>query len=75
MTIQEVSAEQFAQLFYHYHQALGDNAEIDSWENLPSREKDRIVSATRLALGETATGSEKSDRRYFAKPGEAEWGC
>jgi hypothetical protein len=34
--------------------------------------------AARLALLElasTATEREADSRRYFAKPGEAEWGC
>ena len=26
MSIEEVSAERFAQLFHHYHQALGDDS-------------------------------------------------
>lgn len=46
MSIQEVSAERFAQLFHHYHQALSDdsgNASYlrtkDAWESVPSPEK------------------------------------
>jgi len=36
-----------------------------------------MVAAARLAILEVAsTTSEPEDlRRYFAKPGEAEWGC
>jgi hypothetical protein len=38
-----------------------------------------MVTAARLALLElvssTDTDEENSRRRYFAKPGEAEWGC
>jgi len=83
MSIQEVSAEQLAELFHHYHQALGQDvgganrpiAEV--WEQVPQQEKSRLVAATRLALLElTSTARKREDsRRYFAKPGQAEWGC
>jgi len=74
MSIEEVSAEQLAELFHHYHQALGPG---NSWEHLPQQEKGRLIGAAHLALGElTSTARERApSRRYFAKPGEAEWGC
>ena len=83
MSIQEVSAEQLAELFHHYHEALGSdceregNAEHESWEGIPKREKDRLIAAARLALLElcSAEKERQDSRRYFAKPGEAEWGC
>ncbi len=83
MSIQEVSAERFAQLFHHYHQALADESgnashlrTKDAWENVPSPEKTRLIAAARLALLEVELApSERPNRRYFAKPGEAEWGC
>jgi hypothetical protein len=83
MSIQEVSAERFAQLFYHYHQALADDSGSpanlrtkDAWENVPPSEKSKLVAAARLALLEVElVPSEGQSRRYFAKPGEAEWGC
>jgi hypothetical protein len=35
-----------------------------------------MVAAARLALLELATAqAHEHDRPYFAKPGEAEWGC
>jgi hypothetical protein len=36
-----------------------------------------MVAAARLALLELAATSEQENqnRRYFAKPGEADWGC
>ena len=83
MSIQEVAPEQLAQLFHHYHQALtaesdglGD-AQSESWELVPQQEKKRLVSAARLTLLElSATPTkEEGSRRYFATPGEAEWGC
>jgi hypothetical protein len=83
MSIQEVSAEQLAALFHHYHQAIGPDfgceskPNADAWEKVPQQEKSRLVAAARLALLElAATAREREDsRRYFAKPGEAEWGC
>jgi hypothetical protein len=83
MSIEEVSAEKLAELFHHYHQVLasefGDSTRLtlESWDELPRDEKKRIVAAARLALLEVAANSKQADdsRRYFAKPGEAEWGC
>jgi hypothetical protein len=82
MSIQEVAPEQLAQLFHHYHQALtadstgSSDAHPESWEQVPQQEKKRLVSAARLTLLElSTTKKEEGSRRYFAKPGEAEWGC
>lgn len=84
MSIQEVSAEQLAEIFHHYNQALAPDFNGESkpnshpWEHLPQTEKSRMIAAARLALLElaaNATEAEKDSRRYFAKPGEAEWGC
>jgi hypothetical protein len=82
MSIQEVSAEQFAQLFHHYHESLGPDfgcasKSNEAWEQVPPQEKQRLVAAARLALMDlSSTAKEREDsRRYFAKPGEAEWGC
>jgi hypothetical protein len=83
MSIQEVSPEQLAELFHHYHQALGPDfgctskTNAEAWERVPQQERSRLVAAARLALLELAsTAKEQEDsRRYFAKPGEAEWGC
>jgi hypothetical protein len=84
MSIQEVSAEQLAELFHHYHHALApdsDSLPLDdrhqSWNDVPIEERNRMTAAARLALLELESldsGREKR-RRYFAKPGEAEWGC
>jgi hypothetical protein len=83
MSIQEVSAEQLAELFHHYHQALAPDfggaskANPEAWEQVGPQEKSRLVSAARLALLELAAADQNCEdsRRYFAKPGEAEWGC
>ncbi len=77
MSIQEVSAERFAQLFHHYHQALTrDSGMKDDWESVPDVEKGRLIAAARFVLHEIGIApAAPPSRRYFAKPGEAEWGC
>lgn len=83
MSIQEVSAERFAQLFHQYQQALANDVadsssghSKDAWADMPPSEKSLMVAAARLALLEVELlPSERQSRRCFAKPGEAEWGC
>jgi hypothetical protein len=82
MSIQGVSPEQLAELFHHYHRALAPDgggpgiASAEAWETMPPQEKSRLIAAARLAVWELATdGGEEDSRRYFATPGEAEWGC
>jgi hypothetical protein len=83
MSIQEAAPEQLAQLFHHYHHALapdfhcGERVGSEAWDQIPAQEKSLLVAAARLALlelSQTAREQEES-RRYFAKPGSAEWGC
>jgi hypothetical protein len=79
MSTQEVFVQQFARLFQHYREALSPEAEQES-TTLPAiapDERRRLVAAARLALLELETNGrmEADSRRYFAKPGEAEWGC
>jgi hypothetical protein len=83
MSIQEVSAEQLARLFHHYHEALASNLgclsgdDSDSWSEVPAGQRHRMVVAARLALQELAsrTDDENERRHYFARPGQAEWSC
>jgi hypothetical protein len=82
-TIQDVSAEQLARLFHHYQEALAqdgdshENGQESSWDRTPQNERKRMVAAARLALLELATAPAQTtpSRKYFAKPGEADWGC
>jgi hypothetical protein len=83
-SIRDVSAEEFAKLFYHYRGALahdfdcGDSeASTAAWERTPEDERRRMVAAARLALLELATAPAQASesRPYFAKAGEADWGC
>jgi len=83
MWIHEVAPERLAELFHHYHQALtpepsGKGSEgRGSWKEVSPQEKNRLVAAARLALLEleSMTSDRERSRRYFAQPGEAEWGC
>jgi hypothetical protein len=83
MSIQEVSAEKLAELLHHYQQALGPDFDCESkpdaaaWEQVSQPEKKRLVAAARLALLELRSMDREAEdsKRYFAKPGQAEWGC
>jgi hypothetical protein len=79
MSTQEVFVQQFVKLFQHYREALAPGARRDvaSWKTVPMDERHRLVAAARLAVLELETNTkiEEDSRRYFAKPGEAEWGC
>jgi hypothetical protein len=88
VSLSEVSPEQFARLFHRYQVALGpefaegyNNTPVPCrWQELPDIERERMIAAARLTLLElevfpSKTESCENDRRWFAKPGEAEWGC
>jgi hypothetical protein len=83
MWINGVAPERLAELFHHYQQALtpetvGEESESGAaWKEVPQPEKSRLVAAARLALLEleSLTNDRSPARKYFAQPGEAEWGC
>jgi hypothetical protein len=80
-TIQDVSAEQLAKVFHHYREALlhdSDGEEgTSAWDRTPQHERKLMVAAARLALLELAAAPAQpaTNRKYFATPGEADWGC
>jgi hypothetical protein len=83
-TIQDVSAEQLAKVFLHYREALvhdGDSHAAEegtsTWDRTPPQERKLLVTAARLALLELGTTPAPAapSRKYFATPGEADWGC
>ena len=86
-TIEEVNAEQLAKLFYNYREALEQDCtkhnsnenqkQESSWERTPQSERKLMVAAARLTLLELLTSSAEltPGRKYYAKPGEADWGC
>jgi len=77
-TIQDVNAEQLAKLFHHYREALAHDdssaREDSSWDHTPQNERKLMVAAARLALLELSTAPPTPRRKYYATPGEAEWG-
>jgi hypothetical protein len=84
LTIQDVSAEQLAKLFHHYREGLANDCDGDgikeessSWDRTPQNERKLMVAAARLALLELASAPVQPNprRKYYAEPGEAEWGC
>ena len=83
MSTEEVFVQQFARLFGHYHDVLTQEPSPASerrsleWTELPSAERERMVAAARLALVEieSSSATDNGSRRYYAQPGEAEWGC
>jgi hypothetical protein len=83
MSTQEVFVQQFARLFHHYQEALSPVSEgtskldSESWRTITPDERDRMMAAARLAITEMETTArlENDSRKYFAEPGNAEWGC
>jgi hypothetical protein len=83
-SLEDVSPEQLAKCFYHYHEALAQdlgaasNGEGGScWDRASQQQRKWMIAAARLALLELAAAPAHSapSRPYFAEPGEAEWGC
>lgn len=80
MWMEEVSAERSAEFFRHYQRALevlGEESQSASWPKRAKPEKNRLVAVARLTiLGLNSTKNRSAKlRQYFAKPGEADWGC
>jgi len=79
MPDQEVFVQQFARWFQHFHEALSPDPKQGSasWNTVPADQRHGLVAAARLAILELETNvhSQDNSRLYFAKPGEAEWGC
>lgn len=80
MSTQEVFVQQFTKLFQHYSSALSSTeqgATPAPFKAESADESNRLVAAARLAILELETNAslQGNDKRYFAKPGEAEWGC
>jgi hypothetical protein len=84
MSIEELSPEELAKVFFHYHEMLAPDfgcstgSQAHTWNEISHRERSHMVTAARLALLEIgmAKRAEDPDRnRYFVKPGNAEWGC
>lgn len=75
MSTQEVFIQQFARLFHYYNDALTAERH-EAHVSDASDEQHRLFAAARLAIEDLQSRPrEDGHRRYFAKPGEAEWGC
>ena len=80
MWIEEVGPEQLAEFLRHYYQALEvfrNRTEGKSCNETAHPGKNRLIAVAHLTLlGVESTKIEGArTREYFAKPGEAEWGC
>lgn len=86
--IQDVNAEELARIFHHYQEALAHDTQApdiqtqpadgsSSWDRTPQPQRKVMVAAARLTLLElsTAPAPAKPARKYYARPGEADWGC
>lgn len=83
MSAPEMSVELLRKLFHQYREALAAAAQSDldsgrtSWRAAALEQLNRMEDEARLTLRELGYESrtEVDARRYYAKPGEAEWGC
>ena len=88
MSIQKVHTEELARFLHRYHHVLapyfgcGNTSQDEIWTEVADCDREQLVAAANLALaGLRKEDREKCDseqgdrRRYFAKPGTAEWGC
>jgi hypothetical protein len=50
---------------------------LSAWDRTPQSERKLMIAAAKLALLELATTPEapRPRRKYYAQPGEADWGC
>jgi len=82
-SLEDVSPEQLAKLLHHYRGALAKDSLshcgedcTSFWERSSQSERELMISAAGLAPLEPATQAAPSpSRKYFANPGEADWGC
>jgi hypothetical protein len=65
MSIQEISAEQLAELIHLYHEALaegvaGPKGPHPAWSEVSQQERKRLVAAVRLALLDVGFSAKES---------------
>jgi hypothetical protein len=78
MATQDLIGEEFSRLFRNYQESLARNFGcctedelIAQWNQTPPNERRIMLAAARCNKSE----ADEDRRKYFAKPGEAEWGC
>jgi hypothetical protein len=88
---QTISAEELAKLFHQYQRTLAPIFECESastsadWDQARPKQRKLMIATARLVLSDLMTLGKKQEaepqnqetpsRPYFAKPGQAEWGC
>jgi hypothetical protein len=85
--ILDIPAERLARLFHHYQQVLTNqfhelersvtavDEPLSRWKQISEAERRLLVAAAQLSLLELDSTRDSDVRSYYAKPGEAEWGC
>jgi hypothetical protein len=85
--IQDIPAEHLARLFHHYQEILtnqfhGSKGEgrtrgqsPDPWDQTPEADRKLLIAAVQLSLIELNSTIHRDTQSYYAKPGDAEWGC
>ena len=88
MSVQEVPAEEARQIFVLLSPFLSpyfgckETSHAEPWTKVPDCVRKQLVAAAQLALMELHAEERENDdfeaedrRRYFARPGSAQWGC
>jgi hypothetical protein len=83
MATQDLIGEELSRLFRDNQESLARNFGcstedelIAQWEQTPPNERRiMLAAAARVDRCKTDTVQNEDRRKYFAKPGEAEWGC
>jgi len=82
MATPDISAEELAILFQHYQKALArefgcssQDELVRNWEETPHNERKVMLAAAKLRAHADWSRDAEDRRKYYATPGEAEWGC
>jgi len=79
MSTQEVLVHELFKLYHHSRKTLSPKSEQrgESLNSVAQEDRNRLIAAGRLAILALEINARLQDepQRYFAKPGEAEWGC
>jgi hypothetical protein len=85
--ILDIPAERLARLLHHYQQVLNNqfhepeshvtavDEALSRWKQPSEPERRLLVTAAQLSLLELDSTQDLNEKSYYAKPGEAEWGC
>ena len=80
MATHDLISEELSKLFRNYQESLARNFGcgtedelIAHWNETPNERRIMLAAAARCSKSETPKDEDR--RKYFANPGEAEWGC